>query len=50
MTITSGLGVCVKLPKKGTTETDKEIDEEIKFIKLKLQPLELPEDKKSNSF
>ncbi|MBD5129369.1 MAG: hypothetical protein HDT43_05545 [Ruminococcaceae bacterium] len=30
--------------KEGATETVKEIDEEIKFIKLKLQPLELPED------
>lgn len=29
---------------EGATETVKEIDEEIKFIKLKLQPLELPED------
>ena len=30
--------------KEGATETVKEIDEEIQFIKLKLQPLELPED------
>ncbi len=30
--------------KEGATETVKEIDEEIRFIKLKLQPLELPED------
>ncbi|MCM1333988.1 MAG: hypothetical protein NC084_07320 [Bacteroides sp.] len=29
--------------KEGATETVKEIDEEIRFIKLKLQPLELPE-------
>lgn len=30
--------------KEGATETVKEIDEEIRFIKLKLQPLELPDD------
>lgn len=30
--------------KESATETVKEIDEEIKYIKLKLQPLELPED------
>ncbi len=30
--------------KEGAAETLKEIDEEIRFIKLKLQPLELPED------
>lgn len=30
--------------KEGAVETVKEIDEEIQFIKLKLQPLELPED------
>lgn len=30
--------------KEGAIETVKEIDEEIQFIKLKLQPLELPED------
>lgn len=29
---------------EGAAETVKEIDEEIRFIKLKLQPLELPED------
>ncbi len=30
--------------KEGATETLKEIDDEIRFIKLKLQPLELPDD------
>ncbi len=30
--------------KEGATETVKEIEEEIQYIKLKLQPLELPED------
>ncbi|MBD5112182.1 MAG: hypothetical protein HDT42_06545 [Ruminococcaceae bacterium] len=30
--------------KEGAVETVKKIDEEIRFIKLKLQPLELPED------
>lgn len=30
--------------KEGATETVKMIDEEIEYIKLKLQPLELPED------
>lgn len=30
--------------KEGAVETLKEIDEEIQFIKLKLSPLELPED------
>ncbi len=30
--------------KEGAVETVKEIDEEICFIKLKFQPLELPED------
>lgn len=30
--------------KEGAVETLKEIDEEIQYIKLKLQPLELPED------
>lgn len=30
--------------KEGAVETVKEIDEELRFIKLKLQPLELPED------
>lgn len=30
--------------KENATETVKEIDEEIRFIKLKLQPLELPKD------
>ncbi len=30
--------------KEGAVETVKEIDDEIRFIKLKLQPLELPED------
>lgn len=29
--------------KEGATETVKMLDEEIEFIKLKLQPLELPE-------
>ncbi len=28
--------------KEGATETIKELDEEIEFIKLKLDPLELP--------
>lgn len=30
--------------KEGATETVKMLDEEIEYIKLKLQPLELPED------
>ncbi len=30
--------------KEGAVETVKAIDEEISFIKLKLQPLKLPED------
>ncbi len=30
--------------REGAVETVKEIDEELQFIKLKLQPLELPED------
>lgn len=30
--------------KENAVETVKEIDEEIRFLKLKLQPLELPED------
>ncbi len=30
--------------KEGATETVKEINEEIDFIKLKLNPLELPDD------
>lgn len=30
--------------KEGAVETLKEIDEELQFIRLKLQPLELPED------
>ncbi len=30
--------------REGAVETVKEIDDEIRFIKLKLQPLELPED------
>ena len=30
--------------KENSVETIKEIDEEIRFLKLKLQPLELPED------
>lgn len=30
--------------KEGAVETVKKIDDEIRFIKLKLQPLELPED------
>lgn len=30
--------------KESASETLKEIDEEIRFVKLKLHPLELPED------
>ncbi len=30
--------------KENATETVKEIDEEINYIKLKLQPIELPEE------
>lgn len=30
--------------KEGTAETVRIIDEEIRYIKLKLQPLELPDD------
>lgn len=30
--------------KEGAVETVKMIDEELEYIKLKLQPLELPED------
>lgn len=30
--------------KENATETVKDIDDEIRFIKLKLQPLELPAD------
>lgn len=30
--------------KENAVETIKEIDEEIRFLKLKLQPLELPDD------
>lgn len=30
--------------KENATETVREIDEEIRFLKLKLQPIELPEE------